>query len=88
MDLKAINPQIGKAQNLVEQMITNALLQKATNIGILFQLKHVLAEFSVVRGKNINLDLKSRWKVIMTWAPRVFEEHPLLDLLIEIDQRV
>jgi hypothetical protein len=29
-----------------------------------------------------------KWDNIMGWAPKVFEDHPLLDLLREIDEAI
>lgn len=71
----------------LSEMIDNAKKQGALNFEMLYVLQDGLNELkqSLEKGQKIDIQFKKKWDKVMRWAPRVFEEHPLLDWLRDID---
>jgi hypothetical protein len=82
--------KIEQSKNILSQMISNAISQQAQNFDMLYSLQHALEELKfIVQNKSPadNLFLQ-KWDNIMGWAPRVLEDHPLLDLIRGIDKEI
>jgi hypothetical protein len=83
---ESILVDIESSKAILSEMITRANKQGAKNIGMLSTLNQGLNELTeVLKDKKVNQDFLKKWNSIMGWAPKVFEEHPLLDLLRNID---
>lgn len=87
IDLNEISIDIESADAILEDMISKAKEQGAKNFDMLFTLKDALNELSEQLGKKhiIGDCFITKWDTIMGWVPRVFEDHPLLDILKKID---
>lgn len=86
-DLKELSNSIKSAKAILDDMIAKAKEQGAQNFDMLFTVKDGLCELSELLESKKSIDdcFMEKWDSIMGWAPRVFEDHPLLDLLRNID---
>jgi hypothetical protein len=87
IDLKEISINIKSANTILDDMIEKAREQNARNFEMLFTVKNGLNELSeLLTNKNgINDRFIEKWNTIMGWVPKVFEDHPLLEILRKID---
>ena len=90
IDLKEISINIKSANTILDDMIAKAKEQGAKNFDMLFTLKDGLNELSerVQNKEEISNCFIEKWDTIMGWTPRVFEDHPLLEILKKIDDVV
>jgi len=74
----------------LSEMIDNAKKQGAFNFEMLYVLQDGLNELKQLseKGQKTDIQFKKKWDKVMGWAPRVFEEHPLLDWLRDIDDSI
>lgn len=72
---------------ILSTMIGNAKMQGAQNFQMLYTLQNGLMELIQILSENQNPDFefKRKWDKAMGWVPRVFEDHPLLDRLLDLD---
>lgn len=86
-DLKELSISIKSAKAILDDMIVKAKEQGAKNFDTLFYCKDGLCELSELLESKESIDdcFMEKWDALMGWAPRVFEDHPLLDLLRNID---
>ena len=89
-NLNIIYNKVEKSKEILSEMIENSKKQGALNFDMFYYLQDGLKELSTVLEKKqeINLVFCKKWDNIMGWAPKVFEDHPLLDLLREIDEAI
>lgn len=87
---KDLLKEIESSKTILDEMIVKAEEQGARNFEILFTLQNGLNELSMVIKDNQNLSPQflKKWDLIMGWAPKVFEDHPLLELLKRIDNKL
>ena len=90
IDLKEISINIKSANTILDDMIVKAKEQGAKNFDMLFTVKDGLNELSelLINKDGINDYFIKKWNAIMGWAPKVFEDHPLLEILRKIDNVV
>jgi hypothetical protein len=90
IDLKEISIKIKSANTILDDMIVKANEQGARNFEMLYTVKDGLSELSgqLLTTGVITHSFVAKWDVIMGWIPRVFEGHPLLDILEKIDDFV
>lgn len=90
IDLKKISINIKSANTILDDMIVKAKEQGAKNFDMLFTIKDGLNELSelLVNKDGITDCFIQKWDAIMGWVPRVFEDHPLLEILRKIDDAV
>jgi hypothetical protein len=71
-------------------MIENARTQKAKNFEMLYLLSDALKNLHqvVLARQRVGSKFIATWNNIMGWAPKVFEDHPLLDILRKIDTEI
>ena len=77
---------INNALNIVNDIVFKAEKTGGEN-GILYVFRDGLIELSskIENKEDIDLDFMIKWKPLMGRAHRIFEDHPLLDLLYEIN---
>jgi hypothetical protein len=87
IDLKEISINIKSANTILDDMIVKAKEQDAQNFNMLFTVKDGLSELSerLLNKDGISDCFTKKWDAIMGWVPRVFEDHPLLEILRKID---
>lgn len=90
IDLLEISSRIRSANTIIDDMIIKAKSQGAKNFDMLLVLKDGLNELSdlLVSRKGITNIFAQKWDGIMVWVPRVFEDHPLLKIIRDIDNVV
>lgn len=90
IDLKQTLTQIEASDEILDDMIVKAEEQGAKNFDMLYTLKKGLGVLSkqLLNKQSISDSFLNEWDVIMGWAPRVFEGHPLLERLRKIDDFV
>ena len=83
-----ISKKVEDSKVILTEMITNAQKQGAQNFDMLYVLQDALEELYLKIGnkEKIDIPLLKKWDNIMGWVPKVFEGHPLLDLIREIDK--
>ena len=87
IDLKEISIDIKSANTILDDMIVKAKEQGAKNFDMLFTVKDGLSELCerLQNKDGISNCFIEKWDAIMGWVPRVFEDHPLLEILRKID---
>jgi hypothetical protein len=82
--------KVEESNIILSEMIENAKKQGALDFDMFFYLQDGLNELSTVieNKQNINYVFLKKWGNVMGWAPKVFEDHPLLYLLREIDEAI
>jgi len=85
--LKELLNNVDCSKVIVNDMILKAQEQGAKNFEMLFSLRDGLNELTVILSKeqDLNNQFIEKWDLLMGWVPKVFEAHPLLDLLRNID---
>lgn len=80
--------KIFTSEDILSQMITNAKNQGAKNFDMFYSLANALSELKeiVKTDKKIDSFFLKKWDAIIGWAPKVFEGHPLLDIIRDIDE--
>ncbi len=80
--------KVEESKTILSEMIENAKKQGALNFEMFFCLQDGLNELSTLieNKQDINYVFLKKWENVMGWAPKVFEDHPLLYLLREIDE--
>ncbi len=81
---------VEKVTNLLDMLIDNSHAQKATNLGIAYSLRLVLAELisTIQAGTAVNRAFVAKWNNIMGQCTKFFEDHPILDLLDSVDKEI
>jgi len=79
---------IEKSKIIVEDMISKAKEQGAKNFDMLYIIDEGLSELLEIlkNEKTINRSFYEKWSGMMGWVHRVFEDHPLLDLIYKINK--
>jgi hypothetical protein len=82
--------KVEESNIILSEMIENAKKQGALDFDMFFYLQDGLNELSTLieNKQNINYVFLKKWDNVMGWAPKVFEDHPLLYLLREIDEAI
>lgn len=90
IDLNEISINIKSANTILDDMIVKAKEQGAKNFDMLFTVKDGLNELShrLQNKDGLSICFMEKWDNIMGWVPRVFEDHPLLEILRKIDDVV
>lgn len=85
---KDILGKVEEAKTIIAEMILSAKSQRAKNFDMLYVLQNALEELGIImkNEQKVNSNFLKKWDSIMGWAPKVFEDHPLLDLLRDIDK--
>ncbi|MCO5236858.1 MAG: hypothetical protein M9933_11380 [Chitinophagaceae bacterium] len=86
-DFKELSNNINSAIAILNDMIAKAKAQGAQNFDMLYNVKDGLNELSqlLISRQKINDSFLRKWDETMGWVPRVFEGHPLLEILRQID---
>ena len=89
VQLEILN-KIKSAAVLIDDMTIKAKEQGSKNVDLLFFVKDGFNELydSLIDMKGINDSLMQKWNSMMSWVPRYFEDHPLLQIIREIDNAV
>jgi|LakMenE18May11ns_1017448.scaffolds.fasta_scaffold9341908_1 hypothetical protein len=82
--------KVEESNIILSEVIANAKKQGALDFDMFFYLQDGLNELSTLieNKQNISYVFLKKWDNVMGWAPKVFEDHPLLYLLREIDEAI
>ena len=85
-----ISTKIDDSILILNQMIENAKSQGAQNFDMLHTLAEALKDLQikVANKQKVDRGFTVKWDNVMGWVPKVFEDHPLLDLLRHIDAEI
>lgn len=78
---------VNKALDIIKDIIFQSEKIEGVKFDIFYVFRDGLIELSskIENKKDIDLDFMNKWKPLMGRAHRIFEDHPLLDLLYEIN---
>jgi hypothetical protein len=78
---------VNKALDIIKDIIFQSEKIEGAKFDIFYVFRDGLIELSskIENKKDIDLDFMIKWKPLMGRAHRIFEDHPLLDLLYEIN---
>jgi hypothetical protein len=87
---KEILSDIQLSNKILNEMILKAKEQGAQNFQMLFSLSDGLTELyqTLIIENKLSRPFYEKWDSLMGWVPKVFEDHPLLELLQKIDNVV
>jgi hypothetical protein len=83
-----LSKKIKDCQKIIADMISKAKSQGDLNFDMLYSVQNVLNELSIIlqNRQKANSAFIKKWNNVMGFVPRVFEDHPLLNGMRDIDQ--
>lgn len=78
---------VSEALSLIKEIIFQSEKMEGAKFDIFYTFRDSLIELnSIIENKKvIHMDFRAKWKPLMGRAHRIFEDHPLLDLLDKIN---